>query len=102
MAKNCLQGTAPARVSTASASGAAQPAATASASGASQSTAVRLGSFNAGVPQSMLLGKSSKRTVAKIEHIIATCVKEGLLDIFSLCELGGLYDELRTSPAGMY
>ena len=62
-----------------------------------QATVVRIGSFNIGVNQSMLTAKTASETVAKIEGIIATCVQDGCLDIFSLCDLGGHRQGLRAA-----
>jgi hypothetical protein len=42
-------------------------------------TVIRVGSFNIGVEQSMLTGKSTLKRVAKVEEMIATCVQEGSL-----------------------
>jgi hypothetical protein len=72
-------------------SGASQPATSPGA------TVVRVGSFNIGVQQSMLTAKSASKRVAKVEEIIATCVQEGSLDIFSLSELGGHRQGLRSA-----
>ena len=50
---------------------------------------IMIGSFNVGVYQNMLDGNLSERYLRKVEHIIATCVKEVGLDIMNLCEFGG-------------
>jgi hypothetical protein len=65
-------------------SGASQPAIPPAA------TVVKIGSFTIGVAQTMLTANkaTSARHIAKIEDIIATCVQDGSLDIFSLSDLG--------------
>ena len=50
---------------------------------------IRIGSFNAGVPQGILTGKSSRKCMRKVEQIITTCVTDMGLHIMNLCELGG-------------
>ena len=56
----------------------------------SAATVVKIGSFDIGVNQTMFTANKATRArhIAKIEDIIATCVQEGSLDIFSLSELG--------------
>ena len=50
---------------------------------------VRIGSFNVGVPQSMLTSKNQETYLKKIEDIITLCVQDRGLHIMNLCELGG-------------
>ena len=51
---------------------------------------LRLGTFNAGVDQAMLSSKRGPQKVAAgLERIISTCVQEGMLDVFCMCEVGG-------------
>ena len=50
---------------------------------------VRVGTFNIGVDQQMLRGKSAAKYLHKIDDILATCVSQGCLDIMWLSELGG-------------
>ena len=50
---------------------------------------LRLGSFNLGVNQSMFTGKNVRKVLDKISDVVATCVQEPGLHMFSFCELGG-------------
>ena len=51
---------------------------------------MRLGTFNAGLMQDQLTSKRAQKKVLRaLERIIATCVQEGTLDTFSMCEVGG-------------
>ena len=54
-----------------------------------RSYAICLGSFNFGMDQPMLRSMHSRLYMGRFEHIVATCVQEGGLHIFSGCELGG-------------
>ena len=50
---------------------------------------MRIGSFNAGADQSKLEAKSTRKVMEDLDRIVTTCVEEGDLDIFSMCEVGG-------------
>ena len=50
---------------------------------------LRLGSLNLGVNQSMFTGKNVRKVLDKISDVVATCVQEPGLHMFSFCELGG-------------
>ena len=60
-------------------------------SGCSEGTVVSLliGSFNAGVNQSMMTGRTKDRNKRKIEGIITNCVNDVGLHLMSMCEVGG-------------
>jgi hypothetical protein len=50
---------------------------------------IRVGTFNVGVTQEMLMGKCCEKWLSKLEHVVQTLVSEGQLDLLSLCEVGG-------------
>ena len=50
---------------------------------------MRLGSFNVGVQQSMLTGRDCRKVMDKASDVIALCVQDLGLHMFSLCEFGG-------------
>ena len=37
----------------------------------------------------MLVGNNSKKVIRRLNNVIATCVQQGRLDVFSMCEVGG-------------
>jgi len=49
----------------------------------------RLGTFNASINQQMLVDRNSEEVIARLNKVIATCVQQGRLDVFSMCEVGG-------------
>ena len=51
--------------------------------------ALRIGSFNVGVDQNMLTSKRTAQYMERIQDILATCVQDAGLHVFSFCELGG-------------
>jgi len=50
---------------------------------------VRIGSFNVGMAQKMLTSKKTGKHMEKVQEILATCVQDAGLHVFSFCELGG-------------
>ena len=50
---------------------------------------LRIGSYNVGVDQNMLLSRKACKYLSKAEDIISTCVQDGVLHIMNFCELGG-------------
>ena len=50
---------------------------------------MRIGSFNAGMYQNQLVAKNIHNVMQKLDRVITTCVAEGQLHIFSMCEVGG-------------
>ena len=49
----------------------------------------RIGSFNVGVDQDMLVSMRTFEYMRKVEDVITTCVQDAGLHIMNLCELGG-------------
>ena len=61
----------------------------------------RIGSFNVGVEQSMLISQRTAQYMRKVEGVITTCAQDAGLHIMNLCEVGshlqGLSPFIRTS-----
>jgi len=51
--------------------------------------ALRIGSFNVGVDQNMLTSNRTAQYMERIQDILAICVQDAGLHVFSFCELGG-------------
>ena len=58
---------------------------------------MRVGSFNAGTMQSSLVGRNVYNVMQSLDRVITTCVQDGALHIFSMCEVGGHCGGLATA-----
>ena len=58
---------------------------------------MRIGSFNAGADQNKLMAKNTRKVMQDLDRVVTTCVEEGQLDIFSMCEVGGHREGLESA-----